>query len=48
VKVGDRLPAAVYSADVDGDDVNAGAEGRLLRLRIGGGLALCRERRSNE
>jgi len=32
VEVGDRLAAAVDSADVNGDDVNAGAEGRLLGI----------------
>ena len=48
VEVGDRLSAAVHGAHVDGDHIDAGAEGWLLRLRGGTGLPLRHERRSNE
>src|SRR6266513_1131277 len=34
VMIGDRLAAAVDDADINRDDVNAGAERRLLRLLI--------------
>src|SRR6185436_14677026 len=40
VKIGDRLSILVDRADVNRDDLDAGPEGRLLRLFLGLGLSL--------
>jgi hypothetical protein len=48
VKIRDRLATAVEGGDVNGDDIDAGAERRLLRLALGRRLTLCPERRGDE
>ena len=45
MKIRDRLATAVERGDVNGDDVDSGAERRLLRLALGLRLTLCPERR---